>query len=133
MSRRENKRVLVHPNERKSANNKRNKRQIVRRNNRQVSRNRNNRRRQTRKRSGKTFWLVIIALVAFVIGAGVGVSLSLDEGADEEPHIENVTVEMTSNLNETDKVIYDEEIDNVDYNNAETLAELNITQEPTYY
>ena len=58
---------------------------------------------------------MILALVAFVIGAGIGVSLSFDSG-DDGPKYENVTKEMTHNLNETNVTYYDSDIDDVDYN-----------------
>lgn len=60
-------------------------------------------------------FLVILALVAFVIGAGMGVSLSFDDGSDSQPHFENVTKEMTKNVNNS-SVIFDKEVDDVDYN-----------------
>lgn len=63
--------------------------------------------------------LVILALVAFVIGAGMGVSLSFDDGSDDQPHFENVTKEMTKNVNNT-TVTFDKEVDGIDYNENET-------------
>ncbi|OED01053.1 hypothetical protein A9505_02435 [Methanobrevibacter sp. A27] len=73
---------------------------------------------------------MILALVAFVVGAGMGVSLSFDN--DDGPHWKNVTEEMTTNLNETDNFTYDEEVDGVDFNSNETLTELNVTVKPSY-
>ncbi|MBR4448117.1 MAG: hypothetical protein IKS50_06810 [Methanobrevibacter sp.] len=69
---------------------------------------------------------MIIALIAFVIGAGIGVSLSLSDGSDDGPHYENVTKEMTSNVNQTDDVyLFDADVDRVDYNeNTSTLTEI---------
>ena len=61
-------------------------------------------------------FLVILALVAFVIGAGMGVSLSFDDGDDGQPHFENVTEEMTKNVNGSKVVDYDKEVDGIDYN-----------------
>ena len=90
-----------------------------------------------KKQSNPSKWgnaivfLIILALVAFVVGAGIGVSLSLDDG-DDGPHWQNVTDEMTTNLNDTDNVTYDKELDNVDFNNNQTLTELNVTVEPSY-
>lgn len=77
---------------------------------------------------------MILAIVGFVIGAGIGVSLSFDDGsADDGPHIVNVTKEMTTNLNETDNsVIYDEDVDAVDYNSNQDVVEYNLTVEPSY-
>ncbi|WP_298501473.1 hypothetical protein [uncultured Methanobrevibacter sp.] len=81
------------------------------------------------KRSSKTVFIVIVALVAFIIGAGIGISLSFDEGnADNSTHIENVTVEMTSNLNESNSVVFNES-DHVDYNENQSLG---ILREPNY-
>lgn len=81
------------------------------------------------KRSGKTVLVVIIALVAFIIGSGIGITLSLDDGsADNTTHIENVTVEMTSNLNDSNSVIYNES-DQIDYNENQSLG---ILREPDY-
>lgn len=60
--------------------------------------------------------IMIIALIAFVIGAGIGVSLSFDDGTDEGPKFVNVTNEMTSNLNETEEVSFEKNVDDVDYN-----------------
>ena len=70
--------------------------------------------------------VVIIALISFVIGAGIGVSLSFeDQSADEGPHFENVTKEMTSNLNETEDVYYDKSTDAVDFN-ANDTSQMNV-------
>lgn len=76
--------------------------------------------KKKKKRSGKTVLIMIIALVAFIVGAGIGISMSFDDGsADNATHIENVTVEMTTNLNDTEAVIFDE-ADDVDYNENQT-------------
>ena len=70
---------------------------------------------------------MIIALLAFVIGAGIGISLSFDNGdADEGPHYQNVTKDMTSNLNETEDVYYDKTTDAIDYN-ENTTSQLQTT------
>jgi len=75
--------------------------------------------------------VMIIALVSFVIGAGIGVSLSFDNGsADEGPHYENVTKEMTSNLNDTEDVYYDKTTDAVDYN-ANDTSQLSVQSQYT--
>ena len=75
---------------------------------------------------------MIIALLAFVIGAGIGISLSFDDGGDDEgPHYENVTKEMTSNLNETDTVYYDKSTDAIDFNENET-SQLDMQYNYTY-
>ena len=73
-------------------------------------------------RSGKTVFIMILILLAVVIGAGAGVMLSFDNGSgdvENETHIENVTVEMTTNLNQTPEITFDE-ADAVDYNGNQT-------------
>lgn len=56
---------------------------------------------------------MIIALIAFCIGAGMGVSMYIsDDGVDAEnntTHVENVTEEMTTNLDNSDNndTVYD--------------------------
>lgn len=76
-------------------------------------------RRAKKKGNGKLVYVMIIALVAFVIGAGIGVSLSLDDGSDDnstEVHYKNVTKEMTVDLNDTEEVYFEKKVDDVDYN-----------------
>ena len=60
----------------------------------------NNRRNTNRsKPSGMLVFIMIIALVAFVIGAGVGVSLNLEnEAENSEPAFQNVTEQMVINI-----------------------------------
>ncbi|WP_220607863.1 hypothetical protein [Methanobrevibacter oralis] len=80
-----------------------------------------------RKNDGKIVLILIFVLVAFIVGAGIGVTMGLDDGNNDknETHIKNVTVEMTTNLNETDDAVYyDKEIDGVDFNNKEEVANL---------
>lgn len=85
--------------------------------------------KQPRKSSGTLMFIVIIALVAFVIGAGIGVSLSFDDGNDGQPHFENVTEEMTKNIT-ANEVIYDKEVDGIDYNeNGSSLIDTQYIQE----
>ncbi|MBQ2665628.1 MAG: hypothetical protein IJF99_02465 [Methanobrevibacter sp.] len=76
--------------------------------------------KKKRKANKTLVFLMVFALIAFVIGAGIGVSLSLDDGSDDGPHYENVTDEMTSNLNQSDQVIFDEDVDRVDFNENES-------------
>ena len=99
--------------------------------NRQNNHRRQKRVRQKGKHNGKFLLIVIIAIVAFVIGAGIGITLSFDDGSSDGPHWENVTKEMTTNVSHND-VSYDDELDRVDYNNNETRAKLNISDEPSY-
>lgn len=82
------------------------------------------------KTSKATMLLIIIALIAFVAGAGAGVSMALgvfDDNSTEEVHVENVTVEMTSNLHHKNKSIDDYGDEKIDYNNPEDVVEYNLT------
>lgn len=76
---------------------------------------------------------MILAIVGFVIGAGIGVSLSFDDDGDDEPHVENVTKEMTTNLNQSEPVIYDKDVDTVDYNSNQDVEEYNLTETAPSY
>ena len=66
--------------------------------------------------------LMILALVAFVVGSAIGISVSLDEhdnqtNENNTTHVENVTHEMTSNVyNHSNSVEYDYDQDNIDFN-----------------
>ena len=116
---------------------------IIKRNNnsrnKNTYRNRNdnwNRNRKPKKRSRKTVFLMILVLVAFIIGAGIGVMMSFDNGtnstAENETHVENVTVEMTTHLNKTEEVVFDES-DAVDFNENQSSEILGAEQNPYYY
>ena len=66
---------------------------------------------------------MILALIAFVVGSAIGISVSMSEQDNATAdinntttHVENVTVEMTSNLNNKQPVEFDYETDYVDYN-----------------
>ncbi|WP_407453491.1 hypothetical protein [Methanobrevibacter sp.] len=115
----DDKRVLVSPRDNRQGNSRR-----------QRSRNPTFN-KKTAKRNKKTVFIMILALVAFVIGAGCGISMSFDDH-DDGPKWDNVTKEMTTNLNDTEPVYYDDELDNVDYNDNETISKLNISTEPSY-
>lgn len=130
MRRRKNneKRVLVSPRDNRSKN----KRKFRRNNHNNNPRSYRSNNKKPKKTNRLTLFLMIIALVAFVAGAGFGISLSLDDGSDA-PHVENVTKEMTSNLNNTTHVYYDEELDDLDFNDDETLKEFNITENASSY
>ena len=100
-------------------------------------RNRNPyRNKKASKTSKTTMLLIILALIAFVAGAGAGVSMALgafdDNNATEEVHVENVTVEMTSNLNKSNFSIYDG-YEKIDYNSPNDIAEYNLTNHSTNY
>lgn len=123
----DDKRVLRSGNGRQtnSRRKKRNSRQLFsrgqKRNN--VPVNPRNRRasRRKRKSNGKLVFVMIVALIAFVIGAGIGVSLSFNDGnADEGPKFVNVTNEMTTNISNTSDVIFDKSTDGVDFNENTT-------------
>ena len=117
----DDKRVLISPRDNRQKKSRRQKRM------KPVSNPRNK-----SKRSGLTLFLMILALVAFVIGAGIGISLSFEENNNDGPHWINVTEEMTTNLNDTEPIYYDKNLDDVDFNSNETLTKLNVTQEPSY-
>ena len=116
----DDKRVLRSGNGRQSNASRR----IIRRNNKNnfnarpvMSRDPVNRRKKKRKTSKTLMIVMIVALIAFVIGAGIGVSLSFDNGDDDnQPQFENVTKEMTIGLNDTKDVYFEENVDDVDYN-----------------
>ena len=77
-----------------------------------------------------------LVLIAFVVGAGIGVIMSFDDGTDNntnETHIENVTVEMTSNLNNDSDHVYYDEGDQVDFNENKSSEILGADENPYYY
>ena len=119
----DDKRVLRAGNGRNTRNSRRNNagRSFGFSNNRQ-SAPQSRRPKKQKKRSNRTVFLMIMVLLAFVIGAGMGVMLSFEsenEDANNETHIENVTVEMTTHLNETEEITFDE-ADAVDFNENQT-------------
>ena len=134
----DDKRVLIPRSSPKHVSNKSKKRfgrNQNSRNNRNNRISRNNRYyndKPKKKRSKLTLFLMILALVGFVVGAGMGISLSFDNG-DDGPHIENVTTEMTTNLNDTEPIVYDSDVDAVDYNSNQDVAEYNLTETAPSY
>ena len=82
---------------------------------------------------GKIAILMVFALIAFVIGSAVGIMTSMGEhevvNDTNTSHVENVTVEMTSNLSEVNDTVYDERLDAVDYNDPSTLQEEALQEE----
>jgi hypothetical protein len=46
---------------------------------------------------------------------------------------EYVTVEMTSNVNNSTINVYDEKLDNIDYNNKDDIAKYNLTTNAVSY
>jgi hypothetical protein len=141
LRKKDDKRVLKSP----KGNNARNNKRIRRRNNPPHQNNkrfgRNNPRnndkihrrnsygspKKQNKTSKTTMLIMIVALLAFVIGAGAGVSMALGGGNNDTPQYENVTVEMTTHLNNTDEVYFDEEADHIDFNNKEDVNQYNLT------
>lgn len=99
--------------------------------NRSNDRGRFNGRNPPKPRNKKMVLFMIMALVAFIIGAGIGVSLTF-ENEQPEVHVENVTVEMTTNLTNDTEIVYDEQIDAVDYNNPESVEQYNNYVEESY-
>ena len=126
----DDKRVLVSPRDnRKNAG----KRQKIRRNRNRPINNANNYNNVKKSKTSKiTLFLMIFALVAFVVGAGLGIFWNIEDNNHEAPQWINVTEEMTTNLNDTEPVYYDAAVDDVDFNSNKTLEELNATVEPSY-
>lgn len=90
--------------------------------------------KKQKKRSRKTVLLMILILFAFIVGAGIGILLSFDDGTEDvknETHYENVTVEMTTHLNESKGVVFDES-DRVDFNENKTSQILGAENNPYY-
>lgn len=75
-----------------------------------------------RRNEGIIAFLMILALVAFVIGSAIGISVSITEHDNQTNqnnttvHVENVTQEMTSQHNAPARVEYDYDADSVDFN-----------------
>ncbi|WP_407377359.1 hypothetical protein [Methanobrevibacter sp.] len=104
------------------------------RNNRRQNNYSRNNHKQKKSHSGKTVLLMILILLAFIIGAGSGVLLSFDDGNSTEQnqtYVQNVTVEMTSNLNNTTEVVF-EEADQVDFNENQSSEILGAEENPYY-
>ena len=107
------------------------------RNNNDYRNNNRNRNKKQKKRSRKTVLLMIIVLLAFIIGAGIGVILSFDAGNTNsteanETHVENVTVEMTTNLTNDSGYVYFDEADHVDFNENQSSEILDAENNPYY-
>ena len=85
-----------------------------------------------RKNEGIIAVLMILALVAFVVGSAIGISVSLGEhenktAENNTTHVENVTVEMTSNINKHERVEFDYDKDMLDFNDNYTRKYYNMT------
>ena len=75
---------------------------------------------------------MILALVAFIIGSAIGISVSLNQQDNQTPennttHVQNVTVEMTTNLNKSNEVTFDYDRDYVDFNDNSARQQYNLT------
>ena len=74
-----------------------------------------------RRNEGIIALLMILALIAFVIGSAIGISISMGEHDNQTKqnnttHYENVTSQMLSNKNINVSIEYDYDLDSVDYN-----------------
>lgn len=75
-----------------------------------------------RRNEGIIAILMILALIAFIIGSAIGISISLNEHDNQTnqnnntTHVENVTSQMLSNNSSMVPVEYDYDLDSVDYN-----------------
>ena len=76
-----------------------------------------------RRNEGIIAILMILALIAFIIGSAIGISISLNEHDNQTnqnnnntTHVENVTSQMLSNNSSMVPVEYDYDLDGVDYN-----------------
>lgn len=72
-----------------------------------------------RRNEGIIALLMILALIAFVIGSAIGITVSFEQHDNatnnNTSHVENVTGQMLNN-NSTKKVTYDPQGDKVDFN-----------------
>lgn len=102
--------------------------------NRNKNYNRNTNVKKQKKRSRKAVLLMILVLVAFIVGAAAGVFLSFDDGHVEknETHYENVTDEMTTHVNESKVVVFEDDVDHIDYNENQSSAILDAEKNPYY-
>ena len=125
----DNKRVLRGPPNRNRNKNQNNKRSLKSRFGNQPVPVRQY--KQKKKTNKKLVIILALALLAFVVGAGIGITMNFDNSSQDSQEVqyENVTKEMTTNLNETEPIYYDSELDSVDYNDQQDLAEKNITNE----
>ena len=124
----------------KRNNNKRNISYSFNNNNYNRQYSRNNNYNNQKKRSGKSVLIMVIILLAFIVGAGAGIFMSFEaennatnitNNTTDAPHVENVTVEMTSNLNKSKDVTFDES-DAVDFNENKSAEILGVEDNPYY-
>ena len=75
-----------------------------------------------RRNEGIIAILMVLALIAFIIGSAIGISISLNEHDNQTnqnnntTHVEKVTNQMLSNNSSVVPVEYDYDLDSVDYN-----------------
>lgn len=114
---RNDKQVLIPRNNRQQSKRQRRNNPPLRSGGRKIK----NQRRKQKRSGGLMILIVVIALLGFVIGAGIGVSLSLDLGDDtnETHQVVNVTKEML-NKSSNQEIYYDSE-DAVDFNKNQSL------------
>lgn len=86
----------------------------------------------TRRNEGIIALLMVLALVAFIIGSAIGISISLEEHdnvtVNNTTHVENVTQEMLSGAgHNNDTIEFDYETDYIDFNDNYTRELYNLT------
>ena len=85
----------------------------------------------TRRNEGIIALLMVLALIAFVIGSAIGITVSIGEHENatdnNTSHVENVTSEMTNKNSSDGGVDFDYERDSVDFNDNYTRGLYNIT------
>ena len=148
LRKKEDKRVLRSPRDSNARNNKRIRRRNSNppQNNHKLRRKHNPRNndkirnrnsygaaKKQNKTSKTTLIIMIIALLAFVVGAGAGVTMALGSDHNDTPQYENVTVEMTTHLNNSDGVYFDEIEDHIDFNSKEDVSQYNLTNQTVTY
>lgn len=79
----------------------------------------------TRRNEGKLALIMIVVLIAFIIGSAIGISVSIGEhdnqtNENNTTHVENVTTQMTTNVDNNNSVPFDYDKDAVDYNENNT-------------
>lgn len=84
-----------------------------------------------RRNEGIIALLMVLALVAFVVGSAIGITVSIEEHENatnnNTTHVENVTSEMLNNNSSDDSVDFDYDKDYIDFNDNYTKDMYNIT------
>lgn len=75
---------------------------------------------------GKLAVIMVLALIAFVAGSAVGITVSINEhevvnDTNNDSHVENVTVEMLNKSNKVNETVYYGENETLDYNSGADL------------